>query len=90
MALWESADPKVYDQDGEKHRRVIRGETKDLSREAMKIYNWYFNMGYKQFQWKEGKPHDFVSANYLWADSTAKFVRPHVMTHSRLGWRKFV
>lgn len=87
---WENADDSVYDQDGEKHRRVIRAETRDLSREANRIYNWYFNMAYKQFKWKEGRPKDFVSANFLWSDPTAKYVRPHLMSHSRLGWRRYV
>lgn len=47
LDAWIEADDSVYDQDGEKHRRVLRTTTKDLSREANKVYNWYFNMAFK-------------------------------------------
>lgn len=76
---WSRADPKVFDKDGELHRRVIRSHTFDLSKEANEIYYWYFNMAFKQFKWKEGRPHDYVSSNYLWSDDTCRFVRNHAL-----------
>jgi len=47
-------------------------------------------MGFKQFEWKEGMPHDFNSENFNYRNDTAKFVRRHVTSHSRLGYRKLV
>lgn len=90
LTRWEKADPSVYDADREKHRRTIRGSTGDLSKDAMDVYNWYFAMAYAQFKWKEGKPQDYVSTNYLWSDPAARYVRPIVMKDSREGWRSNV
>jgi len=47
-------------------------------------------MGWDNFSWKEGAPHDFESKNFNYSDKTAKFVRSHVTSYSRLRWRRRV
>jgi len=90
LTRWAAADDSVYDADGELHRNYLRQSTADRSRDANEIYYWYFNMAYQQFSWKAGAPKDFDSKNYNYSDKTAKFVRSHATSNSRLEWRKFV
>jgi hypothetical protein len=90
LARWAAADDTIYDSDGELHKKYLRQSTLDRSREANEIYYWYFNMAYQQFAWKTNAPRNFDSKNYNYSNQTAKFVRAHATTHSRLDWRKIV
>jgi hypothetical protein len=86
MNKYAKADGEIYDTNGELHRLKLKDTLFDRATDAREIYQWHYLMAKKQLKWKEGRPHDLVSANYLWADPTAKFVREHFMSYSREGF----
>lgn len=85
---WCKAKPSVYDPDLELHRKKTRTELRKHVKTSQQLYDYYFLMGFMQFRWKEGKPHDFDSDNFNFRDSAAKFSRLHVTRHSRLEIRR--
>lgn len=65
LRLWAAGDDEVFDEDGELHRKKLKKWTSELARKAKKVENWYFMMAFKQFKWKEGRPHDLDTLNFL-------------------------
>jgi hypothetical protein len=90
LGKWASAELEVFDEDGELHRTKLRTWTKELSGKANQVTNWHFMMAFKQFDWKEGHPHDFDSANYNYSNPTARFVRTQATREVRLGFKRQV
>jgi len=89
---WAEGDDSVFDKDQEGHRSTLKGLTKELSEEAIAVYNWYFDMAYQEMEWKDGERYDAnVSTNYAWGSrnppSKARFARDHAVSKSRNGWR---
>lgn len=90
LRAWALGSDEIFDQDGELHRKTLRGLTYSIAMNAKKVENWYFMMAFNQFVWKDGHPHDFNPDNFKYKDgSIQNFVRPHARTHVRLEWRKW-
>jgi hypothetical protein len=70
LTLWAAGNDEVYDLGSERKRNTLRDLTKLGRDEATEIYKWHWRMAWSEMEWKEGKPHDLVSANYKWNDKT--------------------
>lgn len=63
---WRLARDSVYDHGAERQRNTLRELTSNAEDNATEIYKWHWKMAWRNFEWKDGKPHDLDKANFKW------------------------
>lgn len=83
---WVMGKDVVYDHGAERQRNTLRALTAEAEDEATEIYKWHWKMAWRNWEWKEGMPHDLNKDHFKWTPKSR--VARAQLFESRKGFKK--